>query len=1386
MLIPINLNNTNEWEVKMKKIVGKILKVIVLIAMLFGSGPVNVFALESEPREPLMFENFEDADSNIHATNDAKVGIVAGSATGSGNKVASLEVTSSDWPSLTYRSMIVKKEQPVDVSSYKYVTLWVKDAGANSVRLSLIDSQGQSIEGEWTGNVTAGKWTQVSISLDLFSALDLTQITGIYVGEWNAGTYLIDDIQFSDITAKDLAVSASMPSGTYNDTFEVSLSAQAGQTIYYTTDGSQPTNQSTSYREAIEVDDDMLIKAIAYQNGNISDVYEFDYKIDHSDNSNYTPVVVQTFEDGINAVAASNASCQLVSDEKHNGKQSLKYVKEVSNGTSKTDGNVKIDFNHPVNVTDLKYFIFHIKDTQGSNTMQLSLIDADGNESSYDWRSPSTSKNNWSQYYIKLSDISGIDKTKVTGVRMGQWNAGTYYIDDLYFDNYLSTGVPDIAPSQPKANIESGYIFKDSIEVSLTNDMNASMYYTLDGSQPTVNSTKYDGKITLNDTATIKAVSYDNGEYSEVVTLDYYQDSNIINDVVASKVSGKYSKEMSVALQADGLDIYYTLDGSSPTLSSAKYTEAITVKQTTVIKAVSYDGNQLGNVMTFEYKFPTAPQQVYPSTDQLLFNSASAVELLSDPDATIYYTTDGSDPTVDSNVAQGYITIDKTMTIKAVAIRDGKQSDITTLDYVIAPNKVAADKAAGTYDGSVVVEFRVPDTDQVEIYYTTDGSNPTIESTHYTQPLLVSENTVFKVAATYKNSDSLSEVATHEYVINPIEDVVKPEITPDSGKFGQRQLVSMTTATDGGEIYYTLDGTNPDENSFQFTDAFYVTKDTVIKAVTIKNGKVSDIAVSEITITDEQSVFLKTDGKVIRNNYGAGEVVQLKGTNIGGWLVMENWQCPVNSPDQKTTLAVLSERFGEEKAWELINIYQDNWFTEDDFAILKEEGVNCLRLPITYFEMCDEDGSLKETAFDRLDWFIENAAKYNIYTLIDMHGAFGSQNGKDHSGDTSNPDVGNFFGNEENITKTIKLWEAIAKRYKDNAWVAGYDLLNEPGGAVGTEQFEVYDRLYNAVRAIDQDHIIQMQAIWEPTHLPNPELYGWENVVYQYHFYGWDVEKNADGQKAFIESKVKYLEDTNYNVPVFVGEFTFFSNEVSWDYGLEIFNEQGWSYTSWTYKVSGDNSSWGMYTMPDNSSTKVDIYNDSFETIKAKWSSFNFTRNDKYADKLSKYMKETTADETAPVIEGNDAKVQIGTNNDIQTIINLFVKDDHDGVIKNDALSITSDFNADKAGVYSVKIVASDQAGNTSEANYTIEVLENTEIPEDPNQPVDSGDSNNTDQPIQIPSNNQNNTSDTDQGVSLSSSQAAKTGDDLNLVPMVLLSSLSMLGIFCLKKKYKF
>src|SRR5690625_5926110 len=77
--------------------------------------------------------------------------------------------------------------------------------------------------------------------------------------------------------------------------------------------------------------------------------------------------------------------------------------------------------------------------------------------------------------------------------------------------------------------------------------------------------------------------------------------------------------------------------------------------------------------------------------------------------------------------------------------------------------------------------------------------------------------------------------------------------------------------------------------------------------------------------------------------------------------------------------------------------------------------MNVLRLPFTYFEMLNDDGSLKSTAFDRLDWFIREAEKRELYVILDLHGAPGSQNGKDHSGDTSHSDGGNLYGNKENM-----------------------------------------------------------------------------------------------------------------------------------------------------------------------------------------------------------------------------------------------------------------------------------------------------------------------------------------------------------------------------------
>lgn len=1371
---------------RLKKALKGFISLFLMFCMLISQAPLNVYGLEKEViKQPLVFDDFE-GNSQISNTNNCLTSLE--SLQGHG-KVAKLEVESSDWPDEKNRSLKITRTAK-DVSTYKYLTFWIKDTqGGNSARIYLRDENGNIAGGDWTNDAVLNKWTQLSLELSKFKNIDLTKITEIYIGEWNSGTYYIDDVQFGDQLAKDIVINPNQATGIYNDSFDLSFDVKAGVKLYYTIDGSDPVVGTNEYTKPITIDDTTTLKVVAVDNGYVSDVHEFVYTINHVDTINRTPKVVQTFEqDNVNVEAATDAKATIVNDVKHSGHQSLKYQKNKSEGASVNKGSIKIDFNHAVNVEGLKYFAFYIKDTQGSNTMQISLIDGHGKESSFGWRSPSTVKNKWVQYYVKVSDFTGIDKTQITGVRLGQWNSGDYYIDDIYFDNYLYTGLPTIQPDVPQSNYQSAYRFADKIEIELTNKSDAPMYYTLDGSQPNADSLLYTGKINLNDTKTLKVVSYDNGKYSDVVTYTYIKDERVCSDVQTNKVPGKYSKAMKVTLSSlNNEDIYYTLDGSNPTTSSHLYTEPIDVHQTTVIKAMTYSQGKTSNIMTFNYEFPSVPAQVTSSVEQTILSSATTIELISDLDATIYYTLDGQEPTKSSQQYTQPMTISASTVVKAIAVRNNLTSKISTIHYVIAPEAVQADKKAGTYVGSTIVEFRVPQTDKVEIYYTTDGSDPTIQSTHYSGPIKVTKDTTFKVAATYKGSDDLGKITTHQYTIQPVTTLLAPEITPSSGTYGQRQLVSMSCQTVDSKIYYTTDGSTPTSHSQAFTKDFYVTKDTVIKAISVKENQVSDVVTHNIQITEKTSPFLKTDGKVMRNNYGAGEIVQLKGTNIGGWLVMEEWQCPTSAPDQKTMLETFTKRFGEEKAWELINIYQDNWFDESDFKVLKDEGVNCLRLPITYFEMAYLDGTLKETAFERLDWFIEKASEYGIYVLIDMHGAFGSQNGKDHSGDITIPDKGDFFNKEENIVKTIHLWEAIAKRYKDNEWVAGYDLLNEPGGAVGTKQFEVYDRMYDAVRAIDQNHIIHIQAIWEPIHLPAPELYGWENVVYQYHFYGWDDINNLEYQKKFIDSKVDYVnQQTNYNVPVFVGEFTFFTNTDSWEYGLKTFDEQGWSYTSWTYKVAGDGSSWGMYTIPKNNATNVDVNNDSYDDIVKKWSKFDFKRNDSITDVLSKHFKETSQDTQAPVISGNNAiidvvKDEVSTSKQtIIEIIDLFVKDFHDGVIHVDDSMITTDLNVNKVGEYHVKVEVSDKAGNQATQDFVIKVVENT-TPDVPEEPVTPDTPQQPDNPnIDIDIDNGNHGSNVDNN---ESQQRPNTSDQTMFVSSLLLGGMALIGIYLLKRK---
>ncbi len=109
------------------------------------------------------------------------------------------------------------------------------------------------------------------------------------------------------VTAK--APAFSVAAGTYANAQTVELTAADGATIYYTTDGTEPTTESTKYTEAITVDQTMTIKAIAVDaDGNQSAVATASYSIVNADQTTKKGVTISLDNSSSHSLYASNSN----------------------------------------------------------------------------------------------------------------------------------------------------------------------------------------------------------------------------------------------------------------------------------------------------------------------------------------------------------------------------------------------------------------------------------------------------------------------------------------------------------------------------------------------------------------------------------------------------------------------------------------------------------------------------------------------------------------------------------------------------------------------------------------------------------------------------------------------------------------------------------------------------------------------------------------------------------------------------------------------------------------------------------------------------------------------------------------------------------------------
>lgn len=175
---------------------------------------------------------------------------------------------------------------------------------------------------------------------------------------------------------------------------------------------------------------------------------------------------------------------------------------------------------------------------------------------------------------------------------------------------------------------------------------------------------------------------------------------------------------------------------------------------------------------------------------------------------------------------------------------------------------------------------------------------------------------------------------------------------------------------------------------------------------------------------------------------------------------------------------------------------------ERDYARVAAMRMNLVRFYLNHVTLEDESrpGHFRAEGWDWLDRNVRWAAAHKVYLLFNMHVPPGGYQSQGKGGALwSDPTAADRF---------VALWSALATRYREQPFVLGYDLLNEPVVTQSRQQWETLARrTARAVRAVDPHHIIVVERTnavgknWDRDANQNFFLIDDPNTVYEFHFY---------------------------------------------------------------------------------------------------------------------------------------------------------------------------------------------------------------------------------------------------------------------------------------------
>lgn len=442
---------------------------------------------------------------------------------------------------------------------------------------------------------------------------------------------------------------------------------------------------------------------------------------------------------------------------------------------------------------------------------------------------------------LKLSKF-GDTAIKAVSVKQGMAPSD---VATKWFHVQALVKTPKFTPRKP-----GPYITSVTVTLSSATE-GASIWYTSDGADPLLASFEYAGPIKIEQigTTTIKAYAKNAGMTTSAVATKSYIVQKRVEDPTFNPPKGTFVESAIITLSCatPGGVIHYTVDGTAATASSPVYTAPIVLKNIGVntVRAIA-TGVDMGTSGAVHAMYTVLDRvlapTILPSSNGPFTQRVEVVIECATAGATIRYTLDGSAPTRESAKYDGPFTITtlgKTVvTAFATALNMGESAASSHMFSVQGQVElpVIEPRESGPYTSNVKVQIS-SSTPGATIHYTIDGKVPTSSSPVYGGPFVVTTiGTVTINAFAEEPGMAPSAVVSQKYDV--LAKVATPVLTPSSGSFVSRVLVTLSSSTSGAQIHYTSDGSAPTAASPLYNVPFVVDKiaKTEIKAIGILSG----------------------------------------------------------------------------------------------------------------------------------------------------------------------------------------------------------------------------------------------------------------------------------------------------------------------------------------------------------------------------------------------------------------------------------------------------------------------------------------------------------------------------------------------------------------------